>query len=291
MTRSWELSYYLVAYLDILGQSEQLLQLIRLPSGQQEEESAARILHNTAGHVVSLREAFQQFFQAASRSTGLLDDLAPAQREMADRMRQSQVEIRFFSDSLLLVVPLANTDEHCVPMNGVYSSMFAICGMYVVALASGRPFRGGIDIGLATRIPPHQEVYGPALVRAVKLESEAEYPRVVVGDALWSYVSRVAAQESASPFGAAASRTAASCKVLVATDQDDRHILDVIGTEPHSIENGISRQLVEAGYKFVVKAQNQYQAHGDGDLYQRYRRLRQYMESRLHLWGIRVAGG
>ena len=74
-------------------------------------------------------------------------------------------------------------------MSGIYSLLGGICGMFVLALEGGIPFRGGIDMGLGVRLQNYNEIYGPALVRAVKLESSAaKYPRVVIGNSLWEYL-------------------------------------------------------------------------------------------------------
>ena len=286
MTQSWELSCYLVAYLDVLGQTEELLKLKRLPFSSQEKAEALSILRNTAGYVMSLRRFFQDYFEAASRPTGILDKLPRDQRETAKSMRRSEVEIRGVSDSIILVVPLANTNEHCTPMNGVYASLFAICGIFVCALASKRPFRGGIDIGLATRITK-QEVYGPALVRAIKLESKiAEYPRVVVGDSMWSYLSEIETQKPNTPFGILAQKRAAESKTFITTDEYACRMLDVIGTSVKSFDNVIPPKLVEDGYIFVAESEGRYRESGDDKLCQRYGCLRRYLESRLNIWGI-----
>jgi len=139
MPQSWALSYHLIAYLDILGQSEELLKLDRLPSTPQEETKAAEILHNTAGYIMSLRKYFRQYYKAASRPTSILNSLPDDKRELAIAMRKIEAEWKGFSDSITIDVPVDNADDHCTSMNGIYASLFATCSISLLALASKKP--------------------------------------------------------------------------------------------------------------------------------------------------------
>jgi hypothetical protein len=286
MTRKWTLSYYLIAFLDVLGQSQEVLRLSRLPSNPEEEAFAKEILASTAGYIMDLRQSFLGFFDALAKPTGLLDKLPPEKRERANRMRRCKAEVRGLSDSIVITVPLSNEDDHSTSMTGIYAALFAVCGIFVAALAQREPFRGGVDIGWGVRLT-EQEVYGSALVKAVSLESSvAQYPRVVIGNSLWGYLTEVKKLVSDTVFGKWARKTAADCKTLATEDYDSCRILDVIGGGAHSVADGIKPEWVGDGYKFVVDTHERFGKEGNMKLHARYGWLRSYFESRLHLWGI-----
>lgn len=287
MPESWALSYHFIAYLDILGQSEELLKLDRLPSTPQEKIKAAEILHNTAGYVMCLRKYFWQYYKATSRPTGILNSLPDDQRELAKSMRKIKAEWKGFSDSITIDVPLDNIDDHCTSINSIYASLFAICGISLLALAYKKPLRGGIDIGIATPIA-RKEIYGPAIVKAIKLESKkADYPRILVGESIWDYLTLIEKQNARTFQGQVAQKHANESKSFITTDEDGCRILDIIGQGVHGFVNQIRPELIKDGYKFVIDAQKTYKASND-TLFKRYTRLRKYMESRLHIWGIQA---
>ncbi len=288
MPQSWEISYHLIAYLDILGQSKELLRLNKLPSTPQEEAETADILNNTAGYVMSLRKYFMQYYRATSCTTSILNSLPENKRELAKSLRKIEAEWKGFSDSITIDITLDNADDHCTSMNGIYASLFAICGISILALVSKKPLRGGIDIGIATPITK-KEIYGPALVRAIKLECEkADYPRILVGESVWNYLSFIENQNFTTLQGKMAKEHAMASKSFIITDEDGYRMLDIIGQSVHSLPNIFRLGFIEDGYKFILETQKMFKESNDDKLYQRYTRLRKYMESRLKIWGIRT---
>ncbi|MCJ7655141.1 MAG: hypothetical protein MUO97_07595 [Dehalococcoidia bacterium] len=288
MPKSWALNYHFIAYLDILGQSEELLKLGKLPSTPQEKIKAAEILHNTAGYIICLRKYFLQYYKITSRPTSILNSLPDDKRELAKSMRKIKADWKGFSDSITIDVPLDNIDEHCTSMNSIYASLFAICGISLLALASKKPLRGGIDIGIATPIA-RKEIYGPALVRAINLEcKKADYPRILVGESVWDYLTLIERQNPRAFQGQLAKKHANESKSFITTDEDGYKILDIIGQGVYGFANQIRPRLIEDGYKFVTDAQQAYKASNDTKLFQRYTLLRNYIESRLHIWGIKA---
>ena len=286
MTRHWIIENYMVAFLDVLGQSDEVLKLQYKPTNKEEEKIAASVLENTAGYILDLREAFISYSQAIGQSTGLLDRLPPNQREQAETMRRVEAEFHGLSDSILITVPLTNDNEHCTPMNSIYPSLFGICGMFIPALVSKKPFRGGVDIGWGVRLT-QDELYGSALVKAVKLESKAaEYPRVIIGNSLLDYINQVEAFDSCTIFSKFAKMNAVNCKSLITSDFDEYHILDVIGSGFQSVEHATKPQWVEQSYEFIVKTHERFGEIDDTKHHSRYGLLRNYFESRLHLWNI-----
>ena len=90
MPKTWILQYYCVAFIDVLGQSKELLKLDRLPKTQEETDNASIILHNTAGNIERLRKGFRIFYKTREKPTGVLDHLPPEIRAKAEEVRRTQ---------------------------------------------------------------------------------------------------------------------------------------------------------------------------------------------------------
>jgi hypothetical protein len=286
MVKSWALSYYFIAFVDVLGQSNKLLNLTKLPITQNERDEAAAILHDTAYTVLSLRNGFRQFFKSRNKSTGILDSLPPDKRAIAEKMRRSEAIITGISDTTVIAIPLSNEDDHCLSISSIYSALYSVCAMFLGALVDQKPIRCGIDIGLGVPLSK-REIYGPSLVKAYNLESRiASYPRIVVGDSLFEYLNFVQNLGSESIYAKFAKKTAGNCMELLTHDHDKIRIVDVIGKGVQSITGGIDKSLVEKAYKFVVQSHDRHTNTGDAKLRARYGSLRSYFESKIPLWDI-----
>ena len=73
--------FYLVAFIDVLGQQQELMKLTKLPHNHDQgtREQINAILTKTAGSVAKVRESFKQFFEAAQSSS-----LAAGHRQPTD---------------------------------------------------------------------------------------------------------------------------------------------------------------------------------------------------------------
>jgi hypothetical protein len=92
------------------------------------------------------------------------------------------------SDSFIISVPLEEQRQHSyTAARGVFAALHGIAGIALIALAEGSPLRGGIDVGLAINLRS-DESYGPVLRSAYRLESRADYPRVLIGLSLIEYL-------------------------------------------------------------------------------------------------------
>jgi len=286
--KKWVISYYLIAFLDILGQKDKILSITHPPSTVEEQNKEARVLRDTANYVVGLRKNFLDYFKIVDRPTDILNVLTPEQRAIALQLRHFHAEVRGVSDSIIITVPLSYETDFCTPMNGIYSALYGICGMFSTALACSKPFRGGVDIGWGVRLPSaKKEVYGSALVKAHFLENNvAQYPRVVIGDSLLTYINGIETIKTNDWNSNRAKQLASQCKEFITSDYDHLNILDVIGGGVQSIKGGINSDLIEKGYRYVIDTHRSLTIAGDIKLSSRYGCLRSYIESRLHLWNI-----
>jgi hypothetical protein len=147
------------------------------------------------------------------------------------------------------------------------------------------------DVGLATEIGAG-EIYGTALERAYLLENGvAKYPRIVIGDELWKYLTFALAEfeRQTTPVAKTVAAVVQRIVKLVATDSDGTRILDYLG--PVMVEHSLpehAAQMVLPAYNFVLAEQNRVISEGREELIGRYGLLRRYFEARLHLWGLKL---
>ena len=111
-------------------------------------------------------------------------------------------------------------------MRDVRRLLEAAAAAWLSSLADDIPIRGGVEIGTAAQIGEN-EVYGPALVKAYRLESKvAGGPRIVVGEQLVATLE--SAQPAADPDFWETAETAQYCRSLLRKDTDGQTILDVL---------------------------------------------------------------
>jgi hypothetical protein len=235
-----------------------------------------------AGFVAELRTVFQTQFEVFEAGAPNM------QRHTKEPLRPS---FTGFSDSFVTSVPLREEGYELVPVVTVFSALSAACVVMLTALASKHPLRGGIDVGLATEIGPG-EIYGTALERAYLLECNvANYPRLVIGDELWTYLNAALAhfENLTTPVSKAITAIVKKTKQMIATDTDGQRILDYLG--PVVVENAgpdHGQLMIQPAYNFVLAEQKRMLAKGDPELIGRYVLLRSYFESRLKSWGVEV---
>lgn len=269
---NYTLGSYLVAFLDVLGQSEKFQQL-RLPKTPEEYSTVAGVLKDTAGFVLGLRKVFRKNFE-----------------RFKEGLSSKVIEIPgfvVFSDCFIAFVALRNEDEHLTPNIRIYSTLSAACAVMLTSLASKHALRGGIDIGLATEMCPG-EIYGTALARAYLLESrEADYPRVLIGDELWNYwlVGLKHFEKLTNPLAKNMQELIRKEMELTTVDADGRRILDYLGPGIANIcTANDAKNLVQPAYQFVVEEHDHFVSTGNSKLNKRYENVRRYFESRLDLW-------
>lgn len=156
-------------------------------------------------------------------------------------------------------------------------------------LASNVPLEAELMLDWRCRFPRENDIYGPALERAVRLESEeAEYPRIVVGQELVQYLTDVASRRPASAFDMVAAQGAVSCRNLIFQDCDGKLALDFLGEEmfKHATQGLI--ETIPKAYQFVRTAQLRWCGQGNSKLAPRYDSLWAYFRSRAHIWGEQV---
>ena len=126
------------------------------------------------------------------------------------------------------------------------------------------------------------EIYGPALTKAIELEKrEAEYPRFVVGDELLEFLESVKNQDPNTELGEWAKQAAVRCRRMIMQDTDGRQMLDFLCPEVRAVlDASSSTDFVAEGYDFAENEYKRFQRAGDEKLASRYSRLLQYYLAR-----------
>jgi len=273
---------YVVAFVDLLEQSDALQKLCRLPTTAQEEQDFKKAAKESVGKVLTLRKYFEGFFYGLKRDKLDLTNWPAQWQEPFRALEQAKCTMWGMSDFVVIAVPLSDQDEHCKDINGVLDIFLSISQSAVWALAEGIVFRGGIDVGVAVPIEATNEVYGPALVSAYQLENGvAEYPRVVVGDELLAYLETVTNQDPKTKHGEIAKQVATLCRSMTKLDTDGRRMLDFLGADAWTAMGvPLPQELVTMGHDFVDGEYKRFQEAGNEKLASRYLRLLQYYLSR-----------
>ncbi|MGD0945967.1 MAG: hypothetical protein ABSA52_00935 [Candidatus Binatia bacterium] len=279
------IQHFLVVYLDVLGQRDELRRLTTLPQNDAELRQASAALKRTLGCVLQLRELFKTLFDSYSKPADFLKSLPEPEQEALRGLRRSEVLFYGFSDSFVVSVPLRSHDDHCTPINGVHAALLASAIMPLNSLGLGHALRGGIDVGVGAQLDSG-EVYGAALERAYTLEHDvSDYPRITVGDELISYLQFVRDQPTSSIPATCAKRTAERCLRFLARDSDGKVILDYLGEAVREIgANAVRPETLTQVYEFASRELVRFTLKGDTKLTSRYKRLNEYLAGRKALW-------
>lgn len=281
------MAWYVVAFLDLLGQQDVLNKITALPNVENREEVAA--FKEKVAELYSPLYGLETFFKASIKpfKEGSVNKTAflPSEQELLKQFRSTPVFYRHFSDSLIVHIPLSN-DTGKFQCHAIYGVLAATAVTFLSCLVHSWVIRGGIELGLAMDIE-EGEVYGPALAKAYRLESRvAQYPRVVIGEELVDYLQMVAGQEVSIEEKAHA-RVAERSLGLLSVDDDGCTFLDWLGSD---IRSSFQKrdELVRTAYDFIIQESIKHKEARNSKLGFRYTLLRNYVESRLSDWGIHI---
>ncbi|MCM0081334.1 hypothetical protein L4X63_07005 [Geomonas sp. Red32] len=278
--------YYVVAFVDLLGQQGHLRNLKGLPDKSEpaEMQEFIKALKNTYGVVTGMRKSFSEFFTGFAKENPWAAKLRPDQRKLYNQLTSEPIQFQKFSDSAVVYLPL-RTNRFKVPCSGIFGVLGATASTLIFSLAGGHPVRGGIDLGVGLEIS-RGEFYGSALARAHTLESKvASYPRVVVGQELVSYLTHTAQQNPIDIYGQANKDAAKICLDLLAIDEDGCVFIDFLGAGcKEHMTTALPPEIVQVCYGFVCNELTTHEHRKDDKLIRRYKMLKSYIESRLSLW-------
>jgi hypothetical protein len=284
--QAMEVGWYVVAWLDILGQREELRRMRRLPLDADAGDRAAFVeqIRRTFGVVEGVTRTLETYFGELGQEGCALSELPPAQRVEARGLMNHGLSWRRYGDGLVAWAPLHGCFD-MYPAGGLWALLIACAGVMLLWLAEGTPIRGGIDVGLGAELCPG-EIYGACVAGAYELESEvAQYPRVAVGASLVSFLRWLRESPEEGKLRALNRATAESCLGLLAQDVDGQTVLDYMGTGFRQVAGeSIGGDVAARAYRFAEAECRRWLDAGNSKLAKRYHLLRAYMGQRLGLW-------
>ena len=295
----------LVAFLDILGYRKVLEGMDHLPLPTDPEQ--VNLMRSSLARAVKLRRrlvaTFPEFLRAADSVTPIFDDLSPTQRRLAESFQKVRIVKSPGPDHYIVAASLSPSAEH-FPMRAIYSIFTGSASAMLVQLGLGAgdptetlPLRGGIDIAPGTFMEPEEVLYSPAIVRAYNLETNAIYPRIVIGTRVLQFLDSIATNEAIGPGGELAQQLARRCQGMLVHDTDGAVILDFYGPmirESVGPENGplevgqhawvYAQKALVAAQQAAVKAVTDDERKEAVKILAKYQWLVDYMRPRAHLW-------
>jgi hypothetical protein len=277
-----KISYCLVAFVDLLGQKNELEKLnkLPLPGNEAEKEELIEKVKATYGVVIKFRETFEKRFTSELQRNKPSSLPAEYQKMLED----SAIKFQTFSDGLVVYTSLDEQSER-LPIIDVYRILGACTSAFLLFLSLGKPIRGGIEIGIGM-VTEKYGIYAPVVADAYQLENEvAEYPRIVVGEKLKEYLKLEKKHSQNSIIGQFRKSMAETCENIIITDKNGISYLDFLGKSfKDDIAGDSLGDVPSQAYKFVLKEISVFEKENNRKLLDRYRTLKEYMDSRMNLW-------
>ena len=174
--------YFVVAFVDLLGTDAKNDEI------KAQSEFPSQMLELEVAKVKVFQHDFYAIFEGAARTEKKLKPLRPENLKAAFKTLQgNEVNSYAFSDSLIFYASLSTQQDRLVPVASCFSMLGALACAQLWSLARGCPFRGGVEVGRAAQFSGNQLLV-PALSDAVKLEKQAQFPRIIVGKEFCKYV-------------------------------------------------------------------------------------------------------
>lgn len=271
------ISNYAVAFIDLLGQRDDMRRHRTLPN---DKEEAVRIVKESVGKVAGMHKTFERFYDSFEGAPSLFENLSSEQKAELPSMNRGQLRTQRFSDGLVVYASLAEAGGQS-PINSVYGLISAAGSLALIQLAAKRPVRIGIDIGWGVELQPG-ELYGAALAHAYELESQvAQWPRAVVGADLINYLETCRNSEGDSLNEQYRRAMGSECIARIIEDLDGSPVVDFAGSAflRNAPEEEVRNALADAK-QFVNEQLEIWSAQGHVTLTGRYQCLQQYLSTR-----------
>lgn len=277
---------HVVALIDFLGQSNQLARWDCVPSTVGKVDEWVKAVRESMGRVLTWREEFDKRFSQYEKSLDAYEQDfstgAPAEKvKQFNEFRQTTLHHQHFSDTLIFYSPLQN--EHGYWQVSNLAGFFVVCGtLFLGSLTTSTPLRGAIEVGMLSRFPTG-DPYGPGLAKAHYLESKvADYPRIVVGPTLLSYLDWLQNHPDRDAPAQANRVVASQCRDHITQDADGQWIVDYLNdTFADAGGNPVGwRKIQTEAYASVRAELARFYNEGNDKLVKRYERLDAYFRSR-----------
>lgn len=281
-----KLGYYLVVYIDLLGQSRELDQIRRIPRTEEERAKATSAIASSALGAHEIRSHFTYHVTEVTKiNQAILAQVPQEHRESYLRLRSLNLKQVGFSDSFAVSVrvgPTTQPEEIARSVLSIWAVLIGAASVSMLAMARGIPLRGGATIGTAVDMFEN-EAYGAALMDAYKLEAViAQYNRIAVGMEVFDFLNEALTLAPSGRPGDMARSYAHKCRELICMAPDDG--LPMVHMLSPSVLNlpttsGTWAELRPKARSWVQAEVERFAEKRDYKMWGRYARLLRYLDA------------
>jgi len=270
---------YIVAFIDILGQKENLEKFPKLILDDIDMQSLEE----------SIRETYAKKYKICNLANKWFKDNRYLQNNVHEIIlsgKREGVNIEYWGDAIVVYSKLAPSPRD-IDLREVYNIISGCACFMLIMLSENIAIRGGVEIGVALDKLDFG-IYGSALYGAYELaEHIAGYPRIVVGEELIKFLSSRSSENYLDKINQGLAK---KCLDLICEDEGDgRKIIDFLNCAP--IENPNSqnfKNVISKGSKFVNSEFEKFKKDKNSKLAFRYALLKDYYLTRLNDLGITI---
>ncbi|MBI2884776.1 MAG: hypothetical protein HY590_00740 [Candidatus Omnitrophica bacterium] len=278
----YNFSWYVVAWIDVLGQSKKLETFDEIPTTKEEEAAFLEKARETFGVVANFRKRILELHNLLTRKIPLPESLKgkliPQQLAIYEKYAMTDVQVQFICDSAILKISLLHGKASPLPSLDSLISQLAI--IQLAHLGVGRPLRGSISLGVCAELGEN-DLYGQAVSRAHMLESKvADYPRIVIDETLLEYLNFCDAITASDQERKLIRHLTGSIRAGLIRDSDGRLILSYLGQKFKQMygDQPSFQQAIQGAGDFISSEIEKYQVAKDEEMLYRYIRLRDYFK-------------
>jgi hypothetical protein len=288
MKKQHEVSFFAVAFLDVLGMRDAFRNLDFDPTISEPNMNAIQnAVKNTVNVMEKFREIYKEFESGSDEQMPppLSAAVPPEARIALEKWRKPIVKHLQVGDAIMPYVSLAEGPQHS-PVRGLYNLVLAAGSLSLFQLALKHPIRGGLDIGLGVE-HPQAGLYSSAQVKAYELETHAGHPRILVGDSVTKYLDWVKGRPETSWEYKLDANLAPQIGALFCKDPSDgKLIIDYLGKSfrDQTSSHETARPLIKEAREFVGSQVEFWEQDKNEKLHARYKTLADYFDKRMYLW-------
>ncbi|MGI5924529.1 MAG: hypothetical protein ACOX9E_11360 [Lentisphaeria bacterium] len=274
-----DIAYYIVAFIDILGQSKAMSEWKKLPKNEQERAEFLGVVKKSAGIYASVNTYVDIFLNTVMNQD---NDSWKIIRAITGDIFENNIKRQRFSDGFILYSSLASPGG-VQAVSNVRNIILACSAIMLTSLAAGTPIRAGVAIAPACELFK-DELYGPAIATAYTLENScAQYPRVVVDNSVCDYLKSYQNIQETSVVDRFVKKLALETLACISKDFDGYWIVDFLGDSVREImyEANFDTKIFDKIINFTNQQLQQHRSNKDTKLTMRYFWLKEYINSRL----------
>lgn len=291
MKNKFDIQEYVICFLDLMGQKNELKKWEFLPK-EQPCGTFDEGLENTVGRIIKVRKQFLEDTKRDFLGNCLDDQIPHEDLELHNRLKELTPKVQQFSDTLVMYSPISlDANQDLKSLYPLWYFIYSCTQQLPFFLSEATPIRGSIHIGTGTELD-NNDFYGPALEKAYILESQiAQYPRVVISNRVIELIEHLNNDSPSSRKIINLSNQSLYKiinKMLYKDDYDKHNIytkepiftLDYLS--PDALKYTHRDDISNQAYLFICKERDRFK--NDNKLGPRYQKLVEYFESRRSNW-------